>query len=229
MRRNDQHDAFINAVTHELKTPIASIRLYLRDAAGARRRRSAAQGVLQGHAVGRRTAAAHGRAGAEGRRGGAPAPAPGAPRPGRRGGARGRVRRDRAAASPPVGRARHARDTRRRSRGDGGRRRRRVAHGALEPDRQRREVLAATTCRSPSKWPHQRPTVCGCACAIAASASRPRSSSASSTASTGSRRAVTSVQGHRPRPLHRALDRASSTAAASFAESEGEARAPRSR
>jgi signal transduction histidine kinase len=29
VRRNDQHDAFINAVTHELKTPIASIRLYL--------------------------------------------------------------------------------------------------------------------------------------------------------------------------------------------------------
>ena len=29
MRRNDRHDAFINAVTHELKTPIASIRLYL--------------------------------------------------------------------------------------------------------------------------------------------------------------------------------------------------------
>ena len=29
LRRNDQHDAFINAVTHELKTPIASIRLYL--------------------------------------------------------------------------------------------------------------------------------------------------------------------------------------------------------
>jgi two-component system, OmpR family, sensor histidine kinase SenX3 len=28
-RRNEQHDAFINAVTHELKTPIASIRLYL--------------------------------------------------------------------------------------------------------------------------------------------------------------------------------------------------------
>jgi len=27
--RNAQHDAFINAVTHELKTPIASIRLYL--------------------------------------------------------------------------------------------------------------------------------------------------------------------------------------------------------
>jgi signal transduction histidine kinase len=29
LHRNDQHDAFINAVTHELKTPIASIRLYL--------------------------------------------------------------------------------------------------------------------------------------------------------------------------------------------------------
>jgi len=28
-RRNEQHDAFINAVTHELKTPVASIRLYL--------------------------------------------------------------------------------------------------------------------------------------------------------------------------------------------------------
>jgi len=28
IRRNEQHDAFINAVTHELKTPIASIRLY---------------------------------------------------------------------------------------------------------------------------------------------------------------------------------------------------------
>ena len=29
IRRNEQHDGFINAVTHELKTPIASIRLYL--------------------------------------------------------------------------------------------------------------------------------------------------------------------------------------------------------
>ena len=29
VRRNEQHDSFINAVTHELKTPIASIRLYL--------------------------------------------------------------------------------------------------------------------------------------------------------------------------------------------------------
>jgi two-component system sensor histidine kinase SenX3 len=29
IRRNEQHDAFINAMTHELKTPIASLRLYL--------------------------------------------------------------------------------------------------------------------------------------------------------------------------------------------------------
>src|ERR1044072_532375 len=29
IRRNEQHDAFLNAFTHELKTPIASIKLYL--------------------------------------------------------------------------------------------------------------------------------------------------------------------------------------------------------
>lgn len=29
IRQNEQHDSFINAVTHELKTPVASIRLYL--------------------------------------------------------------------------------------------------------------------------------------------------------------------------------------------------------
>jgi len=29
IRRNEDHDTFINSVTHELKTPIASIRLYL--------------------------------------------------------------------------------------------------------------------------------------------------------------------------------------------------------
>lgn len=29
IKRNEQHDAFLNSVTHELKTPIASIKLYL--------------------------------------------------------------------------------------------------------------------------------------------------------------------------------------------------------
>src|SRR5579883_1177083 len=29
IRRNEQQDSFLNAMTHELKTPIASIRLYL--------------------------------------------------------------------------------------------------------------------------------------------------------------------------------------------------------
>ena len=43
IRRNEQHDSFINAVTHELKTPITSIRLYLqtlqrRDVEEAQRR-----------------------------------------------------------------------------------------------------------------------------------------------------------------------------------------------
>src|SRR6187402_1196241 len=29
IRRNEQHEAFINSVTHELKTPVASMKLYL--------------------------------------------------------------------------------------------------------------------------------------------------------------------------------------------------------
>jgi signal transduction histidine kinase len=77
IRRNEQHDSFINAVTHELKTPIASIRLYLetlqrREIEEARRREfyqlmlvdtdrlmSTVEQVLKAGALGQKKGSAH--------------------------------------------------------------------------------------------------------------------------------------------------------------------------
>ena len=64
IRRNEQHDSFINAVTHELKTPGRLDPALSRDAPDARARRGQAARVLPDHAGGQRPAAAHDRAGA---------------------------------------------------------------------------------------------------------------------------------------------------------------------
>ena len=71
IRRNEQHDAFVNAVTHELKTPVTSIRLHLETllAREARVDRGEAARVLRRDARRQRPAAPDDRAGAADRPG----------------------------------------------------------------------------------------------------------------------------------------------------------------
>ena len=162
IRRNEQHDSFINAVTHELKTPVASIRLYLqtlqtRELDEAKRRR-----VLPHHARGQRSAAAHHRAGAAGRQRRIPPP----PRPrtlagrSRRDGAR--VRRPRAAPGSGSAPTRWP-TTKHLSRraavvpGDADE----LEGRGLEPDRQRGEVLAGDVRRSSVRARGDRRTAAG--------------------------------------------------------------------
>ncbi|MEZ5285619.1 MAG: HAMP domain-containing sensor histidine kinase [Vicinamibacterales bacterium] len=223
LRRNEQHDAFINAVTHELKTPIASIRLYLetlqaREVGEAQRREfyqvmladadrlhHTVDQVLRAGVAGSRTQLAH-----------------------------------RSAVDMCALAAECAETTRRRHHLPDGA----VTLATTAPaqpllvDGDADELRTAlsnlldnavksrwTRCRSRWKWPRRRPTASGCASATAASASRVRSCAASSTASTASSPGAT--RSRAPASASSSSNRLrASTAAASSPTAKAKARAP---
>ena len=120
MRHSQRQQAFLDAVTHEMKTPLASLRLYLdtldRHDPGAEQRAA----VPRPHAPGRRAPRAHRRPGA--RRRARRARPPRAPRTDRAARAARRLRRRGARAVPPAARGAAPRG-RRRSRSRSARRR----------------------------------------------------------------------------------------------------------
>ncbi len=154
IRRNEQHEAFINAVTHELKTPVASMKLYLQTLQNRAGRRRETPGVLRRDARRQRSPAGNDRAGASCRAGRRPA-APIGPHP-------GRPQRDRrgqpgaGAVAPSSGGGRdHLSQHLRRFTRSRDRRRGRVEGDGLEPASTTRSSTRART--SASRWNWSRP------------------------------------------------------------------------